>query len=242
MRQAMSLGQIVDISCGTNNGVNQAGFCIHANVRLHAKVLLVVLFGVVRFGVTLTRAIFTGPRGGNQSSINHHARLKHRALGRQCRFDGGQQLGDQMMFFEQVTKSRFGGLIEQSHDDGIEPCRLAMQRYVVEGFLYGWVRQTRPLLHKVNAQHGLYGKRGAPTFRPRTSRCTWLDQADQLRPGNDRAHPIQEHPLARALGNQFKSRGGKADLFHQDKTSFSRSAWQGLAEIPKALLDRYRSP
>jgi hypothetical protein len=32
MQQCMSLGDVVDVGCGANDGVHQAGICIHADM------------------------------------------------------------------------------------------------------------------------------------------------------------------------------------------------------------------
>ena len=47
----MALGDVIDVGCGTDDGVNQARVGIDTNVRLHAEVPLVALFGLVHLGI-----------------------------------------------------------------------------------------------------------------------------------------------------------------------------------------------
>ena len=66
-----------------------------------------------------------------------------------------------------MAKAQDGGLIRQAHGAGVQPCKLAVQRGVVQRFFHGRIAQTEPLLQKVNAQHGLNSKRWTPALDAR---------------------------------------------------------------------------
>jgi len=133
---------------------------------LHSKVPLVCLLGLVHLGVSLTCAVLGGTWRGNQGGVHHRAGLEHQAFGGQGGIDGGQQLDAQVVLLKQVTESQDGALVRQSHSAGVQPCKFAVQRNIVQGFFHCRIRQTEPLLQKVDAQHGLHGKRRTPAFRP----------------------------------------------------------------------------
>ena len=51
-------------------------------------------------------------------------------------------------------KAQDGGFIGQPGDTSVQFRKLAVKRYVMRGLFRRLVRQTEPLLHAVNAQHG----------------------------------------------------------------------------------------
>ena len=79
MQKAVSLGDIVDVGGRADDGVHQSRVCIHANVRLHAKVPLVTLLGLAHLRIALAGAVLGGAGRSNQGGIHYRARLKHQA-------------------------------------------------------------------------------------------------------------------------------------------------------------------
>lgn len=59
-----------------------------------------------------------------------------------------------------------------------------------------------------------------------------LNQTYQLRPRDHQIHLIKKDPLARALGDQSKSGGGKADLFHKRSVAQSKLSVLSFADHP----------
>ena len=84
----------------------------------------------------------------------------------------------------------------------------------VQGTLHSRIRQTKPLLQEMNAQHGLEGEGRMITFGTRTCRSEWLDQTYQLTPQNNQVHLIEKQAFTRAFGEKLESVGDKADLFY----------------------------
>jgi len=144
----------MDIGGRTNDSVDQAGICIHTNVGLYAEVPLVTLLGLVHLGILLPRAVLGGTGCGNQGGVNYRAGLKHQAFGGQGGVNGGQQLDAEVVIFEQVAEPKDGALIGEAANAGVQVRKLAVQRNVVQRLFHGRVRQAKPLLHAVDAQHG----------------------------------------------------------------------------------------
>ena len=218
VQQTMPLGHVVDVGRCADDGMHQTRIDIHPNVGFHAEVPLLALLGLVHLGVTFAAAVFGRTGRSNQGGIDHRSGLEHQPPGRQCGVDGGQQWDAQAVVLKQMAKPQDGGLIGQAHGAWVKARKLAVKRDVMQGLFHGGVRQAKPLLQKVNAQHGLNRKRRAPTFGCCCLGRKWFNQTHQLRPRNHQVHLVEEHAFASPLGDQFKSGGGKADLFHRDIT------------------------
>ena len=65
-----------------------------------------------------------------------------------------QHLRCQTVLLQPVAKAQDCALIGQSRGARIKLGELTKQDHVVKGFLHGRIRQVKPLLHEMNAQHG----------------------------------------------------------------------------------------
>jgi len=228
MQQGMRLRHIVGIGRRCRDRVHQARVSVHANVRLHAKVPLVALLGLVHLRVALAFVVLGGTGRCNQGGIHHRSGLEHQPAVNQFGIDSRQYLRAQVVLFEHVPKAQDGTLIGQPGDASIEFGKLAVQRDVMQGLFHGRVGVAKELLQQMNAQHHLSGKRRAPRLASRCMRC---NQGQQLRPRYDQVHLVQKFTLARALGHKFESGGGKADLFHLNLTRETPN-WVTFADVP----------
>ena len=86
---------------------------IHANVRLHAKVPLVALLGLMHLGDALALVVLGRAGRRDQCRIHHSTGLEHQATVNQFGVDGRQYLLAQSVLFEQVAKPQDCALIEQ---------------------------------------------------------------------------------------------------------------------------------
>ena len=91
---------------------------------------------------------------------------------------------------------------------GIEPGKLPVDRGVKEGFFHALVGQIKPLLHAVDAHHGLQGKGWTSVLTFRVIRGNELDQSS---PGNHQIHLGQQFLLSRFLCARVQV---KAALLH----------------------------
>ena len=240
MQQGMCLRNIVGIGRRCRDRMHQARVSVHANVRLHAKVPLVALLGLVHLRVALAFVVLGGAGRCNQGGIHHRACLEHQPAINQFGIDSRQYLRAQVVLLEHVSKAQDGAFIRQSGDARIELGKLAVQRDVMQCLFHGRVGMPKELLQQMNAQHHLSGKRWAPRL---ASRCMRRNQGQQLRPRNHQVHLIQKLTLARALGDKFESGGGKANLFHLCLTHETLN-WVTFADFPlllKELFDMKKS-
>jgi len=227
VRRAHSSPDIVDIGRCANDGVNQAGLGIHADVGLHAKVPLVALLGLMHLRVALAGAVLGRTGRGDQGGVHRRAGLEHQPFLGKGGVDRGQQLDAQVVLFEQMPKPQDGGLIGQARGAWVKASEFAIHTDVMQRLFHGRVTQAKPLLQKVDAQHGLYGKRRAPALVSRTRR-KGCNQRHQLCPRNHPIHLVEKHALASALGHKLKSGGGEADLFHVSITFLNPQALAGF--------------
>ena len=109
MQRALALGRIVDVVCGIEDDVNQRGIGISANVRLHATVPLITLFGLVRRRLAPNAAVFKR-KGGASVLARMGFRIKE-----------GQQITprrNSIHLGQQITLSRdFGGQLKSGGDE-----------------------------------------------------------------------------------------------------------------------------
>ena len=82
-----------------------------------------------------------------------------------------------------------------------------------------WVRQTEPLLHEVNAQHGRHRHGWVSCLARHRMRLNQLDQLDQFGPRHHQGHLAEKIALARLLGHKFKSTSDRTSQFHKYQTS-----------------------
>lgn len=202
VHQRGGLRHVIDVGGCAHHGVNQPRVGIDADVALHAKVPLLALLGLMHLGVTLAVLVLGRAGRGNQGGVHHRALLEHQALVGQAGVDHGQHLRGQLVLFEQVAKAQDADPVGQTIG-AAQACKLPVQRHIEQRLFHGHVRQAKPLLQEVNAQHGGQLKRWAPGPGARGVR---RNQRQQLRPRHHQVHLVQEHRLARAPGAQLKAK------------------------------------
>ena len=91
-----------------------------------------------------------------------------------------------VVLFQEVAEPKNGGFVKRAHHATVQPRKFAVQRDIMQGFLHRRVRQSKPLLQEVDAQHGLNGKRRASAFGRCATECKRLNQANQFGPRHHR--------------------------------------------------------
>lgn len=175
----------------------------------------------MHLGVALAIPVLRRTRRGNERSVHGAALPEQQALTAQQLIDSRQHAIGQLVFLQPVAKSEDGALVRQA-PIRIELGKLAVQRHVKEGFLHCRVRQAKPLLEKMNAQHCLQRKGRAAGS---TLGVIRRDECDQRSPGNDALHLLQKLALAGFLQAEIEVQGGllhglyflRVDLHHSHK-------------------------
>jgi len=233
VQQGICLRDVVRVGCCGCDRVHKARMNVHANVRLHAKVPLVALFGLMHIGVSLALVVLGRSGRSDQRGVHHGARLEHQTAINQLGVDGGQDLLAQPVYFEHVAKPHDGALVGQTAHACIQVGKLLVQRDVVQLLFHGRVGVTKELLEQMNAQHHLCGKRWPASLARRRVRCY---QRQQIRPRDHQVHFIEKLTLAHALGDKLKSGGGKAHLFHGSTVTNQAVTGMIFADLPFSNL------
>ena len=137
--------------------MHQARVGFHADVRFHPKVPMVALFARMHLRVALAILVFCGTGRGNERGVHRPRFFEHQALAAQQLVNSCQDALGQLVFFQPVAKPQDGALVRHT-GELIEPGKLTVQRCVKKGFFHRRVRQAKPLLQEMRAQHCLQRK------------------------------------------------------------------------------------
>ena len=181
----MGLRDIRYVRCCRHHREDQARFRIDADVCLHAEFPLVALLGLVHVGVPFTRPVLRRARRVDDGRIDNGAVTQQQALLAKIGIHRQQDLLSQSVTLGQVTEIEDGGLVRNRAVRQRQPRKFAHRRAVVERFFHRRIGHVMPLLHEVDAQHGLQ--------RIETTALTGLginrfDDGLDLRPGNHLGH------------------------------------------------------
>jgi len=217
VQQRMPLGDIIDVCGCSDDGVHQARLSVHPNMGFHTEVPLIALLNLVHLGVTLTALVLGRARCSNQGGIHHGARLEQQAMGGQLGVDDLQNLWTQLVLFEQMTKSQDADPVWNALG-AADPCEVPVEAGLEQGFFGPEIRQAKPLLQAVNAQHQCKVKWRASRLG---HRCVRRYERQQIAPRHDLVHFFEQDLLARAPGTEIES---EVCLFHAVKASNLRAS------------------
>ena len=231
MQQGVGLDQVVDVARGTPHRVHQARLGVHADMGLHAEVPLIALLALVHLGVTFPAGALGRARRGDQRGVHHRAGLEQQTLGAQQIVDDHQDLRGQFVLFQQVAKPQDRALVGQPGRPVVQARELPEQRHVVQRLFHRRFAQREPLLHEVNAQHGLQRERRASFVAHRSMRG---HQVHQRRPGHHAVDLVEKAALARALHGQVQSKVGLLHGSHSRYRFTTRQAHRcgTFADLP----------
>ena len=217
VQQRMPLRDIVDVSRRSDDGVHQTGLRVHPNMGFHTEVPLIALLNLVHLGVAFTALVLGRARCSNQGGIHHGARLEQQAMGGQLGVDDLQNLRTQRVLFEQMTKSQDADPVWNALGTA-NAYEVSVKAGLEQGFFGPQVRQAKPLLQAVNAQHQCKLKWRASRLG---YRCVRRYERQQIAPRHDLVHFFEQDLLARAPGAEIKA---EVCLFHAVKASNLRAS------------------
>ena len=207
VQQAVALGDIIDVCRSADDGVHQAGFSVHPDMRLHAEMPLVAFLDLVHLGVTLTSAVLGGTWCCDKRGVHHGAGLEQQAVGAQLGVDDLQNLRAQIVLFEQMAKTQDADSIRNTLGTA-DAHEVTVKAGLEHRFFGTQVGQTKPLLQTMNAQHKCKIKWRASRLG---HRCMRRYQCQQFAPRRDLLHLIEQDWLARAPRAEIKA---EVCLFH----------------------------
>lgn len=123
-------------------------------MRLHSKLPLVAILGLVHLGVTLPVLVLGRTGGSNDGGIHDGASLEHQALLGQRGVDRGQYLRRQLILVQQVESAGWGSRRAYLQSGGPRAVRAALPPWRIA--------EVPPHLQAVDAQHGFDGKWWTP--------------------------------------------------------------------------------
>ena len=128
-----------------------------------------------------------------------------------------------------MAKPQDGGLVWQAAMC-VQLGKLAVQGHIEESLFHGRVGQGEPLLHEMDAQHGLQRERWSAVPAFGEVRC---NEADQRGPGNDWFRLLEELALAGLLALQIKVQRSLFNaMYFIAKGHFLYENLGGYAEFP----------
>jgi hypothetical protein len=70
MQQRLGNGDVVHIGRRSNDGMNQSGVCVHADVRFHSEVPVAAFLRRVHFWIPGAGTVLCGTRRGSQGGVD----------------------------------------------------------------------------------------------------------------------------------------------------------------------------
>ena len=122
-------------------------------------------------------------------------------MGDQLGVDDLQNLRTQRVLFEQMTKSQDADPVRNALG-AADACKVALEAGLEQGFFGPQVRQAKPLLQAVNAQHQRKVKWRASRLGHRRVRRY---ERQQIAPTHDLVHFFKQDLLARAPSTEIES-------------------------------------
>jgi len=216
MKKVASGHDVVNVGCCSIDAVDQPKRVVHANVHLHAKVILIALLGLVHLRVTLAALVLRGAWSRNDGSIHNAAFAQHQTVLLQVFVHLLEQHLAQAMAFKEMTKLENGGFIRQAIQ--LQAGEVPHGFNLIQGVFHGRVAEVIKQLHAVNSQHG--GQRiGWPASL--ALRVISGHLLLQLLPGNQLVHPFQKD-LATSFALLVLVLGfGEGDLIHGGNESYA---------------------
>ncbi len=134
------------------------------------------LLDLMYLGVPLSGLVLGGTRCRYQRGVHHGAGLEQKAVGRQLGDDDFQNLWARIVFFEQVAEPQDADPVMNTLG-ATDACKVTLETSLEQSFFGAQVRQAKPLLQAVNAQHHCQIKRWASRL---SHRCMWRNQRQQF--------------------------------------------------------------
>lgn len=151
MQQLSNLRDIGPIGGCAIDVMNQAGFDIDANVRLHPEEILVTFLGLMHLGIAL--AFFILGRAGrmNNGGIDDGALAQRQATVTQITINYAEHSGRQLVLFSRRDGNGECGLIWSALQT--QARKLTQGVRLIQRLFHCQMAVTEPGLHQMNTQH-----------------------------------------------------------------------------------------
>jgi len=160
MQQRVGLGDVAHIGGSGDQRMGQSRISINTDVRLHTKMPLISLLGLVHLRVARPIFVFRRAGGFDDRRIYDRTFFEQQSFGRQNGVDGGEDSLGEIVFFQQATELEQGRRIGCCLPVQIDPNESADRLAVVDRIFNAFVGQPKALLGDVHAQHPMHTDRG----------------------------------------------------------------------------------
>jgi len=143
---------VMDVGCCGIDAVDQPKRVVHANVHLHAKVILIALLGLVHLRVTLAAFVLSGAWGRNDRRIHNAALAQHQTVLLQVFVHFFEQHLAEAMALQEMTELENGGFVRQAVQ--FQASEVPHGFDLVQSVFHGRIAEVVEQLHTVDSQHG----------------------------------------------------------------------------------------
>jgi len=190
MQQVANDDRVVNIGARGHHRVNQLGFRIHANMGFHSEVPLVAFLGLTHIRIALLLLVLGRTGRTDDAGINDGAAVHFQAILFQILVNQVEELVSQIAFFHEVAEFADGCLVRRRLSAQVNTDKATHSTGIVNRLFSGGIRELKPVLQEVDAQHSLNADRTTPrTLRVGIKR---RDGIHQSLPGNDAIHVFEK--------------------------------------------------
>ena len=180
----------MSLSCRRVKAVNQSGFSVGPDVRLHPEVPLVPLLRLMHLGVARLVLVLRRGRRLDDRRIHHRTLAQQQSALGQMPVDLLEDRLGQLVLLEQATELQQRRRIRHRLARQIDPDESAHGLAVVDRVLEPLIGQTEPLLQAIHAKHPRHPDR--LTAHAPGARVQRFDHRLEPRPRHDAFHLGQE--------------------------------------------------
>lgn len=192
--------------------VNEPGFTVDANMRLHAEIPLVTLFRLLHFRIALFLLVLGGTRCADDAGIDDGAAGYLHPVVLEVLVHQVEQLVAQIVLLHQMAELANRGLIRCRFAPQVDAYKVTQRLGIVQSFFGSRIGEVEPVLQEVDSQHPL-DTDGSATGALRLG-IVRLNSVTEFFPGNDGFHFLKELFLAGFLAVLLEAASRKRVLTH----------------------------
>lgn len=182
--------RIVNIGGSRDHRMNQPGFAIDTDMRLHPEIPLIPFLRLVHIRITLSFLVLGGTGRINDRGIDYRSAGNFYPVLIEILIDQMEQVIAEIVFFHQMAKLADCSFVGNRLLTEIDTDEVAHGAGIVQSFFGSGIGQVEPVLEEMNSQHALNPDgTSASTLRVR---IVGTDGFTKFRPGNNAFHVIEK--------------------------------------------------
>ena len=207
---------IVYVGRCRDNRVNESGFAVDADMRLHAEIPLVALLRLPHFRIAFFLLVLGGTRCADDAGIDDGAPGHLHPVFLEVLVHQMKQLISQIVLLHQMAELANRSLVRRGFAPQVDAHKTTQRLGIVQCFFGSRIGEIEPVLQEMNPQHSLNTDgASAGSLRLGVERLNGLAQ---IFPGNDGLHLLKELFLAGFLAVFLEAASRKGVLTHGGST------------------------